>query len=601
MIVGHVGEGFVSSPGALAAAEAAGDHLRRYGLDARSRSALRACFRQGDDADANFRRGEALLATLMEADPHATADIAALRQFLDLFAGMPEADFSCDWQDRLAEAWRTLRLAGCSDDLPLRAAQAMVVMGSRQLLGDRPALSALEVEIVTALSAAGICVAEFLLRAARQESVAAVVDGLTGIGAGDILLEHLGAALASTTGNMVGLLSLRLRLHSGALALGREQRDALVDAAMERIRGVMREVDIVVRTELHACAAILPNLQTQAQVQLAAARVVQVLEHPLPVQGTLVRATFVLGAVWAPTHGETAEELIRCADIAVETARREDKTVVFFDDRLLAAARHDAMIEKEFMNAMENGQLTIHVQPQIDLASGRCIGGELLLRWTDSDGNAVPPGTIPDVAQRIGAASQMTRWLIFGACRILSDLIKAGLDMQLSVNLMARDLMDQELPLLVEQAIKFWRVPPEKLVFELIESAVLEDPAVGAAVMHRLIDLGVSTSIDDFGIGYSSILYLRRLPLDELKIDRAFVNVIFRSREDKEIVATLIRLAHGLGLHVVAEGVENIQTLDLLREMGCDRAQGYLISRAMPAADVPVWFEKWNRQHAVAG
>jgi EAL domain-containing protein (putative c-di-GMP-specific phosphodiesterase class I) len=165
------------------------------------------------------------------------------------------------------------------------------------------------------------------------------------------------------------------------------------------------------------------------------------------------------------------------------------------------------------------------------------------------------------------------------------------------VNLMGGDLMDEELPLLVDQAIKFWRVPPEKLMFELIESAVLEDPAIGAKVMHRLIELGVSTSIDDFGIGYSSILYLRRLPLDELKIDKAFVDVMFHSDEDREIVATLIRLAHGLGLHVVAEGVENDQTMDLLQELGCDRAQGYLIARAMPAAKLPGWFETWNQRN----
>jgi diguanylate cyclase len=118
--------------------------------------------------------------------------------------------------------------------------------------------------------------------------------------------------------------------------------------------------------------------------------------------------------------------------------------------------------------------------------------------------------------------------------------------------------------------------------------------------MHRLIDLGVSTSIDDFGIGYSSILYLRRLPLDELKIDRAFVDVMFRSREDREIVATLLRLAHGLDLHVVAEGVENEQTLTLLREMGCDRAQGYWIAKAMPAQELPTWFENWNRENTRA-
>jgi EAL domain-containing protein (putative c-di-GMP-specific phosphodiesterase class I)/GGDEF domain-containing protein len=584
-----------------AVGEDAVDHLLRYGLDVRLRSALRACFRTDDGTDARSRRAEAILGILTEGDPHSTADVAALRRFLDQFAALPDMDFSADWLERLAEAWSALRQVGCSEDVPLRAAQAMVVVGSRQLLGGRSSMSALEVEIVSALSAAGFCVAEFLLRSTRQGSSAIVIDALTGIGAGDVLANRLATALTEAAGSVVGLISLRLRLQSGALTLGREERDLLVDAALERIRGVMREVDVIVRTELHACAIVLPNLQTHAQVQLAAARVAQVLEHPLPVRGALMRATFVLGAVWAPAHGKSAEALIRCADIAVEAARREERPVVLFDDRMLAAAQREALIEKEFISAMENGQLTIHIQPQIDLESGLCIGGELLLRWTGSDGIAIPAGSIPEVAQRIGAASQLTRWLIFGACRILSDVTKAGLDIQLSVNLMARDLMDQELPLLVEQAIKFWRVPPEKLMFELIESAVLEDPAVGASVMHKLIDLGVSTSIDDFGIGYSSILYLRRLPLDELKIDRAFVDVMFRSREDREIVATLIRLAHGLDLQVVAEGVENEQTLDLLREMGCDRAQGYLISRAMPAADLPAWFEEWNRLRASPG
>lgn len=593
---GHLRE---LSPSNRVIAEVADNRLLRYGLDARARSALRACFRR--EGAPQSGRGGILQTMLAESDPYSTADGGAVRSFLDTFGEMPEADFSIEWLERLSERWRLLRQAGCSDDMPLRSAQAMVVLATRELLSGRSSLSLLETEIVTALSAASICVAEFLMRSARQELSAALVDGLTEIGAGDALNARLAAALKDAAGQVVGLISIRLRLQFGALTLDRDQRDVLLDAAIERIRGALRESDIVVRTELHSCAVILPILQTHAQVQLAATKIAQLLEHPLPVHGSLMRATFLLGAVWSPAHGDSAEALLRCADIAVETARRDERAVVMFDDSMLAVVRHEAMIEKEFMRAMENGQLAVHVQPQVDLTSRRCIGGELLLRWTDSAGNSVPPASIPEVAQRIGAAAQLTRWLVFGACRTLSELIKAGIDMQLSVNLMARDLMDQELPLLVEQAIKFWRVPPERLMFELIESAVLEDPAVGAAVMHRLIELGVSTSIDDFGIGYSSILYLRRLPLDELKIDRAFVDVMFRSKEDKEIVATLIGLAHGLGLHVVAEGVEDEQTMDMLREMGCDRAQGYWISRAMPASDLPVWFEDWNRQHAPTG
>ncbi|MBI5784645.1 MAG: EAL domain-containing protein [Rhodocyclales bacterium] len=596
MITRQLADGLGMGSAALAAVETAADRLPRYGLDIRTRSALRACFRGANDGAGG--RGKALFEILAAVDPHSTADTAAMRHFLDMFAELPEADFAPEWLDRIVTSWRLLRASGCSEDLPLRAAQALVVFGSRELLGARQSLSTLEVEILTALSAGGLAVADLMLRATRKDASAAVVDGLTHIGAGDVLVGRLLTVLKAAEGRVVGLLMVRLRLQSGALTLGRDQRDALVDAAMDRIRGVVREADVIVRTELHAFAVILPELQTQAQVQLAAAKVAQVLEHPLAVHGTVMRANFLIGAVWAPTHGDAPEELIRCADIAVEAARREERPVVLFDDGMLASARHEAMIEKEFMLAMENGQLAIHVQPQVDLATRRCIGGELLLRWTDSLGNAVSPSTIPEVAQRIGAAAQLTRWLVFGACRTLSELIKAGVDMQLSVNLMARDLMDEELPLLVDQAIKFWRVPPQKLMFELIESAVLEDPGVGASVMHRLIELGVSTSIDDFGIGYSSILYLRRLPLDELKIDKAFVDVLFHSSEDKEIVATLIRLAHGLGLHVVAEGVEDERTMDLLQEMGCDRAQGYWIARAMPAAELPGWFERWNRRCA---
>jgi EAL domain-containing protein (putative c-di-GMP-specific phosphodiesterase class I) len=314
------------------------------------------------------------------------------------------------------------------------------------------------------------------------------------------------------------------------------------------------------------------------------------------IQGSAVHSPFAIGVVWSPDHGRRADDLMRCAELAVETAWREGKPIVVFDDRLLATARREALIEKEFASALENGQLSIHIQPQIELKGNRCVGGELLLRWTTSQGHEVSPWQIPDVAQRLGMAPQLTRWLVFGACRILAELIKTGTDIQLSVNLMARDMMDEELPQLVEQAIKIWRVPPAKLTFELIESAVLEDPDAGASVMNRLIDLGVRTSIDDFGIGYSSILYLRQLPLSELKIDRVFVDTMLRSPQDKEIVATLIRLAHGLGLHVVAEGVENEATLHLLREQGCERAQGYWISRAMAPADIPAWVEAWNRR-----
>lgn len=569
-----------------------------YGLDERARSALRACFRlAGDDCR---QRSRDLRDLLLAADSDVAADADALDAFLQIFAALPETDFAIDWLAELGLAWKRLRLAGCAADLPLRAARALAEIGSRQMLGGRETLSALELEMLNALAAAGMCVAELLGRETRGSSLAMAIDDVVDQGIGTVLGRQLEKALAAGQASAevatVGLLALRLRLDSSALSFDLVQRDAILDAAIERLRGVLRESDVLVRTELHGCVILLPGLRSQAQVRLAANKVMQVLELPFVINGVVARAIFALGVVWAPDHGRRPEALIRCVELAVETALRTEQSLVIFDQQLLIEAQREAELEKEFLFALENSHLAVHLQPQVDLRTRRCVGAELLMRWRTRDGHDVPPWHIPEVAHRLGAGPQLTRWLVFSACRTLAELRAAGVDIDVSVNLMGRDLMDQELPMLVEQAIKFWRVPPARLTVELIESAVLGDPVAGAAVMDKLIALGVSTSIDDFGIGYSSILYLRQLPLQELKIDRVFVDAMSRSQEDKEIVAALIRLAHGLDLHVVAEGVEDEQTADLLRDMGCDYGQGYWIGKAMPASEMPAWMASWNRQ-----
>ncbi len=578
--------------------EALAATLARYGLDSRARSALRAYATHDAGEAAHRRRIESLEVALIEPQAENLAHLHALRQFTDLFASMPEADFSGDWLQQLADAWQALRRDGAAEDLPLRAARALLAHGTAELLRERPSLSALEVEIVGALTAAAICVAELLGRTSALRGAMTVIDDAIDGGHGSRLPERLAAAIDAAKGRDVGLLVLRLHLGPGTLTLSRRQRDALWDAGIDRICGLLRECDVLVRTELHGCAVILPNLQTHAQAMLAANKVAHAFESPLPVDGMSVKAAVALGVVWSPAHGRTAEDLIRCADLAVEAAQREERPVVFFDEQLLAIAQWEARIEKEFAAALDNGQLSTHIQPQIELATGRCIGGELLLRWMDSQGNPVPPYRIPEVAKRIGAASQLTRWLMFGACRTLADLGRAGIDVRLSANLMGRDVMDSELPLLVEQAASFWRVSPSRLTLELTEGMMLEDPVVGATVMRRLIDLGVSTSIDDFGIGYSSILYLRQLPLHELKVDCAFVGAMSHSQQDREIVASLVQLSHALGLQVVAEGVEDEETMKLLQGMGCDRGQGYWISRAMPTADFAGWVRDWNSRYS---
>ena len=494
----------------------------------------------------------------------------------------------------MAIAWSALRLAGADNACCLRVANVLTAQAGRDLMTGRAALSPLEVEILRAVTSACFCMADFLIELAATRGTELPGDPLAEEGGENLLEAYLAAALESNAASIVGLLFVQLRIGPATLALDRNQRETLWRAAVTRMRTLLREGDLLVHTGAGGCALVLPDLKTHAQAVLAANKISRALELPLPMMGSTLRAAFSIGAVWSPEHGHAAEELIRCGELAVEAAVRSDQAVVLFDEGMLAAARRDARLESELSVALEEGHLGLHIQPQVDLVTGQCIGGEVLLRWTAADGSAVPPSRMIEVARRTGAAPQLTRWLVFAVCRILAELERAGSECRLSVNLMARDIMDAELPLLIEQATNFWRVSPSRLTVELVESAMLEDPESAAAVMFRLLSLGVMTSIDDFGIGYSSILYLRQLPLRELKVDCVFVSSMARSRQDRDIVESLIRLAHGLGLRVVAEGVEDEATYELLKQLDCDRAQGYWIARPMPAGAFSEWLRAWD-------
>lgn len=570
--------------------------LRRYGIDVRGRSALKAYFDSEGLAAGRQRRVAALEAAFDDAEDVAVRESAAFRLFLELFAALPEADFAPAWIEQLAIAWSALRLAGADNACCLRVANVLATQAGCDLLAGRTSLSPLEVEILSAVTSACFCMADFLIELAATRGTELLGEPAGEEGGENLLEAYLAAALESNASSIVGLLFLQLRLGPATLALERNERDVLWRAAVTRVRTLLREGDLLVHTGPGTCALVLPSLKTHAQAILAANKIARALELPLPVLGTTVRAAFSVGAVWSPEHGHAADELIRCGELAVEGAIRTDQPVLLFDESMLAAARRDARLESELAVALEAGQLGLHIQPQIDLATGQCVGGEVLLRWTAADGSEVPPARMIEVARRTGAAPQLTRWLIFAVCRILSELEREGIDCRLSINLMARDIMDPELPLLVEQATNFWRVAPSQLTVELVESAMLEDPESAAAVMFRLLNLGVTTSIDDFGIGYSSILYLRQLPLRELKVDCVFVSPMARSRQDRDVVESLIRLAHGLELRVVAEGVEDEQTYQLLRQLGCDRAQGYWIARPMPASALADWIKAWQQR-----
>jgi EAL domain-containing protein (putative c-di-GMP-specific phosphodiesterase class I) len=231
----------------------------------------------------------------------------------------------------------------------------------------------------------------------------------------------------------------------------------------------------------------------------------------------------------------------------------------------------------------------LHYQPAIELDTGQVCSVEALVRWCHPVHGMLPPSEFIELAEVSGTIQPLTRWVIERAVSTIAEWSASGLDLPVAVNLSVRNLYDLELPAWLDHLLADYGVSADRLVLEITETELMDDPLYAMEVLGKLKALGASASIDDFGTGYSSLAYLKDLPIDELKIDRSFVGTMVTDESDLTIVRSIIDLSHNLGLDVVAEGVEDEATLERLAEMGCDRAQGYLLSRPMPAEALRAW------------
>jgi EAL domain-containing protein (putative c-di-GMP-specific phosphodiesterase class I) len=246
-------------------------------------------------------------------------------------------------------------------------------------------------------------------------------------------------------------------------------------------------------------------------------------------------------------------------------------------------------LSSELRRAIENQELVVHYQPKIDLASGRVSGAEALVRWQHPEQGFLLPGEFMPIAERSGLIRPLTLWVLSDAVRRSAAWWESGFEIDVAVNLSARSLRDQELPTAIEALTNGCGLKPERIVLEITESAVMSDPRRARAVLGRVAGLGVRISIDDFGTGYSSLSYLRKLPVNELKIDKSFVMGMLEDENDAVIVRSIIDLAHNLGLKVTAEGVETKAVLDRLRSLGCDVAQGFVVAGPLPPEEFFTW------------
>ncbi|MEC5385401.1 EAL domain-containing protein [Uliginosibacterium sp. H3] len=366
--------------------------------------------------------------------------------------------------------------------------------------------------------------------------------------------------------------------------LGHHAGDLLIKLVGERLReALVRRDAMLARLGGDEFAVLLRVADSLQDAQSVALEMVAALRRPFDVQGIAIELGGSIGVAIYPQHGDSSNALLRCADVAMYAAKSAVGNVsTYSPEHDQHNPRRLAMIT-ELGSAIGGNQLVLHFQPKLDLATGEWSGSEALVRWVHPQLGQIPPGEFIQFAETSDLIRPLTLWVARRALEQMREWHQRGLDLPVSINLSTRNLLDVTFPDSMAALLKEYGVPPHLLELEITETALIGDPNRAMSVVERLVDQGMRLSIDDFGTGYSSLAYLKRLPLHALKIDRSFVRDMLTDEQDAIIVRSTIGLAHSLGLQVVAEGVEDVDTLAVLREFGCDLAQGYVLSKPVAA------------------
>jgi EAL domain-containing protein (putative c-di-GMP-specific phosphodiesterase class I) len=338
--------------------------------------------------------------------------------------------------------------------------------------------------------------------------------------------------------------------------------------------------------------AVLLAMAEAKDVNATVQEIMKALERPFLIGSLPIRIEGGIGIALYPEHGTEAGTLFQRADIALNTAKRTGISYSVYDPAQDKHSPQRLSLMSELHHAIEHDELLLFYQPKIGMQSRSIIGVEALVRWKDPERGLIPPDQFILPAEQTGLIHPMTQWVLNAAMRQCLAWHQAGIEINVSANLSARNLLDGGLPDQITQLIKTYQISPGWMVFEITESAIMADPARAQEILLKLNEMGIRLSIDDFGTGYTSLSYLTKLPVKEIKIDRAFVMNMTKNKSDAVIVRSTIDLAHNLDLDVVAEGVENQEHWDQLASLGCDAAQGYYMGKPMPAADLNSWFKE---------
>jgi diguanylate cyclase (GGDEF)-like protein len=416
-------------------------------------------------------------------------------------------------------------------------------------------------------------------------------DTLTGLPNRALLLDRLGQAIARAMrhGTPVGVMLIDLdRFKEINDSLGHSAGDLVLKEVALRIRGALRDSDTIARLGGDEFCVVLEDFEGRDKVAITAAKLRQALEEPVVTEGREMLAAASIGLAVYPEDGQSIEDLIKHADIAMYDAKRDGGNAYRFYDRELHAQPADRVgLGTALRRAAERHELVVHYQPQLSIDSGRPIGVEALLRWRHPELGMLSPGQFIHLAEETGAIVSIGEWVLKTACAEARAWQQAGLPhLNLAVNLSARQFRDSQLAGKVAATLAATGLSPQFLELEITESVIMGDTGHTINALTQLTDLGVRVSIDDFGTGYSSLAYLKRFPVHKLKIDRSFVRDVQTDRDDAAIVQAIITLAKTLDLGVLAEGVESAEQLAFLENLGCDQYQGFHFTPALPATEL---------------
>jgi len=424
----------------------------------------------------------------------------------------------------------------------------------------------------------------------RQLRHVATHDTLTGLPNRVLLKDRVARAMAHAEGNRRSFALLACDIDRFKLindSLGHRAGDELLQEAARRLTAIVGGADTVARFGGDEFVLVANSIAEPEDAQRLAASVIETFLTPMRIAGIDIHASPSIGIAIYPTDGGSVDALLAHADGAMYAAKQRGRgTAQRYSAGIHGGSENEVHLESELHTALTLNEFVLHYQPKVDTVTGGVTSAEALIRWAHPKRGLVSPADFIPLAEECGLIGPIGEWVIREACRQARTWQLEGVQsLRLSVNLSASQFRDSRLVEGIRRALADADLEARYLEVELTESAVMTDPEQSIAILEQLSGMGIAISVDDFGTGYSSMSYLRRFPIDKLKIDRVFIDEIVSRPEDASIVRAIVSLAHSLRLTVVAEGVETPAQLNFLKAVGCDEYQGFLFSRALPAAD----------------